>query len=327
MLGGLYMPLEPSGARRGGHRQRAARDEADREAAANARISRLAGRHLLRWADGEESAAQVVQSMQDEVADQLDLRQQPHPMVKRLSEVGDGQHAHAGLRALLERNGLLALQSPVPDAALAREILLPSTLVRLLFNQYRWHFRTALGADTVKLRAFWTEFLARPRSRAWAQRHFALRDKSPGDLVCMLPVVVHTDAGPCTKRKSAHCVSWSGLLGTGSEKVTKFFAFTYLKATSDGDAPAWQALVRDFRTLATDGVASEGRRRWKMVLLACKSDEEARANEMGLVHWGGPEPCSDCLCDRSAGEVAAVRPFTDLSRGAAWVPTQELTFE
>ena len=44
--------------------------------------------------------------MADEVADQRDLRQEPHPMVARLVTVGVGQHAHSALRRFLAEQGL-----------------------------------------------------------------------------------------------------------------------------------------------------------------------------------------------------------------------------
>ena len=69
-------------------------------------------------------------------------------------------------------------------------------------------------------------------------------------------------------------------------------------------------LLADFDALATGllqgtPIARDGRRTWKFVLLVAKADEEARCNVFGLPHWGTPEPCPECLCNRDL----AGRPY------------------
>ena len=85
----------------------------------------------------------------------------------------------------------------------------------------------------------------RPRTRQWAEQHPHLRGKTPAELVCMVPCAVHTDAGPCSKTNSCNCISWSSMLGTGGEKLTKFLVCSYLKHDNHGDAPGWGRLLQD----------------------------------------------------------------------------------
>ena len=68
--------------------------------------------------------------------------------------------------------------------------------------------------------------MANPMCREWSERHRYLRGKSRAELVCTVLLSIHSDAGPCTKAKSATHISWSGLLAQGEEKGNDiYFAF------------------------------------------------------------------------------------------------------
>eukprot|EP00959_Pyramimonas_sp_CCMP1952_P122280 2556364-Pyramimonas_sp.AAC.1 len=162
-----------------------------------------------------------------------------------------------------------------------------------------------MGADSTKLRDFWTSFMNRPGTKEWASNHPFLKRKSVGDLVWTVPCSVHCDAGPVTKSKSANIVSWSSMVGFGGEKTSKFTVASYLKSSNNTDAPLWRALLNDFDHLATGvvggtAVAGDDRKLIKFVLLVVKSDEEACSNEFGLPHFNSLTPCRDCLCDSEA---------------------------
>ena len=126
----------------------------------------------------------------------------------------------------------------------------PSSLLSFICQSYKREFRLRLGADKAKTRAFWSSFLSRPESAAWAAQHPYLAGKVPADLVCTVPLVVHTDAGPCTKSLSCTCISWSSLLGGGPEKLTKFLAASYLKPEGEIETEVWKALLQDLDSLA-----------------------------------------------------------------------------
>lgn len=209
---------------------------------------------------------------------------------------------------------------------LGTRMVLPSTLIRAVNDYHPGEFERRLGANPQQLRQFWTAFLENELCSHWARQHPHLRNKSVGDLICTVPLTVHSDAGPCTKAKSCNCISWSGLLSQGEEKQCKFLAYSYLKNDNSGDGPSWRRLLEDMDELASgmvggEYVAKRGRRIYKFVLLVCKSDEEVKANEFGLPHFNSPSgPCGDCAADDDT------RPWTDLSEHASWRPTENMPF-
>ena len=82
-------------------------------------------------------------------------------MVERFASITPGNNALRGLRSVLEHTGLYGLLTPVPGATPPHEadaVLLPSSLIRLLWEADRRHCRSALGMDVVKLRSFWEIF-------------------------------------------------------------------------------------------------------------------------------------------------------------------------
>ena len=116
------------------------------------------------------------------------------------------------------------------------------------------------GADPTRIRNFWENFLGRPRSLEWARRHPILYNKAVADLVTSIPCVLHSDAGPCTKRKSANCVSWSSLLAAGPEKLCKLLAFSHVKRNQGGSAEGRQA--RDLATKTFQDLRKWRRGKW-----------------------------------------------------------------
>ena len=127
---------------------------------------------------------------------------------------------------LLEELGVLAMLTPVPRGGVSH-VCLPSTLVGMMHRDYPREFRLRFGADTAVLREFWRDFLARPQTRAWAQSHPFLANKGVADLVTTIPCTLHLDAGPCTKRQSCCCISWTSMLAQGGEKVSVCFCSAF----------------------------------------------------------------------------------------------------
>ena len=116
----------------------------------------------------------------------------------------------------------------------------------------------------------------------------------------------------------------------GSEKVTHFPAATWVKRRRLDRIPTtsfWTALLEDLEHCARGHVggvpiAGSGGVAWRFVLLYAKGDEEQRANEWGLAHYGGAdEVCPDCRGNRT--DV----PWTDCQRDALWRSTTAMTFE
>eukprot|EP00959_Pyramimonas_sp_CCMP1952_P322381 6746079-Pyramimonas_sp.AAC.1 len=244
MLRALWERPRKRQRRRGGWRQRmdASSSEEDRD---EGTISILAAGHLLEWSDGESSAVRVVQHMLNARADGL-----CHPMVDRIAGVGTSLHAHARLRTLFTNVGVGSLLTTMPPGGAVDTLCLPSSVVRLLHGDFARDFRLRLGADSSKCRAFWEGFLSRPETSAWAAAHPFLKNKTVADLVCAVPCVLHTDAGPFSKSASTNCISWSSILSDGPEKLTKYLICSYVKESGEVDAACWSRILTDFDALA-----------------------------------------------------------------------------
>ena len=79
------------------------------------------------------------------------------------------------------------------------------------------------------------------------------------------------------------------MLGEVAEKLGQFMIGSWIKTAPGSDDAVWDALIRNFDSLATGSVygqevARSGRRSYKFILLVAKADEEARCNTFGLPH-------------------------------------------
>ena len=224
----LFAPLYMEVARflRGGWRQQRQQDkeQGGRETTLPAK---LAMGHLLEWADGVQSASQVQQHMANAVHDGID-----DPLVSRLNQIGGVSHLHSHAK-LMTLVGELPLMNIITTIAASSwtHIILPSSWITLLLRFSPRDFRIRLGADKRKVNAFWDVLFQSPVRRAWAQQHASLRGKTSEDLYTAVPLAVHEDAGPCAKKLSARCLSFSGVLGEGSEKLTNFLCASAISST------------------------------------------------------------------------------------------------
>ena len=212
----------------------------------------------------------------------------------------------------------------IVDSGPVNTMLLPSSLIMSLHRYYPEEFRKCFGADPNKVRSFWSCMLSSPTCRDQLRLHSVLGGLSLDELSYMIPLSLHEDAGPITKRLSANHISFSSLLSEGNEKLTHFLICTHVKKKGDNlQAKMWEILLGDMDGLSCgvvngSTVAPAGPDRyWKFLVLFCKCDEECRCNMYGFAHWGASdEVCSECLCNRCA------MPFTDLQVSAAWRPTE-----
>lgn len=189
----------------------------------------------------------------------------------------------------------------------------PTSLIRMIQEHYPREFELRFGAEPRKVRSFWNMFFISDTRADWASQHPFLKGRKPADLERTLPLVVHQDGGPCSKVRSADCISFGSMLGEGSEKITKFLLSTCLD-DPDNDWKIWEAILSDLDEAATMGVGG-----WYFCLLFAKADELQRSIKWGLPSYNDPmEVCSECLCNRTN------RPHTDLSRGALWRPTETM---
>ena len=277
--------------------------------------SRLAMGHLLEWADGNQSGVQVQQHMADAVFDGV-----TDALVDRLSKMGGGsrQHCHEHLMSLLGELPLMNVVTPLASRAWTH-IILPSSWLKVLLQFSAREFRLRCGAEVSKVEEFWEHFYKRPERVEYAQQHHFLRDKTPRDLATTIPLAMHEDCGPCSKKLSARCLSFSSILGEGSEKLTHFLCASSIKESKDADDfLAWEAMIADFEALASGSFVLRDTQGvdWKALLLFGQADEECRCNDWGLPHFSAEEHCPECNANRSD------LPYTDLQEGAGWRRTE-----
>ena len=303
----------------GGWRQRAAatRDHRSRSPP----ICRTALKHLSDWGLGTSSSAHLWSHMDVLVQDGFDK-----PAIKRLHQVASQQtsasNAHSGLMRLVEETLGFGRMAHRTEGGHVTHVSHPSALFGWLHKHNRSQFELTFGADKEKLVGFGTGLFSSRKGRELRRAHPLLRGKSPRSLESTIPIVLHEDAGPYSKRHSAIVVSWSALLGIGTELECKVVHHTLVKNTGQcwvGE-PAWDVLFSDLELLADGrGLHSEGPVArdddgtiWNCVLLFGKGDFEQ------LVHWGHRSYngksfiCSSCDCNRTD------MPWTDLGSSALW---------
>ena len=157
-------------------------------------------------------------------------------------------------------------------------------------------------------------FFGMPKNCEWALEHPVLKNKTRDQLNTLIPCTIHADAGPVTKTKSAMCLSWSSMLAYGIEKQTKFLVASWLKDGDADDSEVYRLMLEDFDKLSCDMEAN-----FQFCLLFAKADEQCHCDEWGMTSYNAAdETCTECLANRSS------RPFTDLSAGAAWRPTERM---
>ena len=215
---------------------------------------RSALRHLLSWGTGYSSAANVVWHMSDLIAD----GESTHPMVRRLGALEPGKATKGFLDLLGEQCGFQALLRDVPGA-LVHSICPPSVLLRFLHDKAPTTFLEAMGMDDQeKLAGFWSELL--PKSEE-LRSHRCFAGTSRAQWGRIVPLTLHEDAGPFTKKLSVNCISFAGLFGVGGETLCNHLICSYIK---DGPASPeelddlWRPVLSEFDELAHTGLVLSG---------------------------------------------------------------------
>ena len=121
-----------------------------------------------------------------------------------------------------------------------------------------------MGAQATQVHKFWVGLYESHDGHKLFMEHAQLIGKTPDDLVHVLPLVIHEDAGPYAKSRSCVEVSWSSLIGEGPEKECKFLSFTYLKETKAETAlkfpnRAWRTVMDSLAMLANKVQPPESR--------------------------------------------------------------------
>ena len=192
-------------------------------------------------------------------------------------------------------------------------------------------FKVRLGARKHKVASFWKDLFSSEQGAELKSLHPHLKDVDVSTLATCIPIVIHEDAAPFTKNKSAATCSWSGLLGVGSEIQSKFIHHSFVKKTDDtwmASSAVWAQFFDELDLLFTgydkDGIAfmEDEDGVWRVCLLFGKGDSEQQVVVYGLPGYShsGRERgvCGYCDADR------VEKPFTDLSIAADWRPGERM---
>ena len=305
--------------RRGGWRQAIRARKLARTPKTNAKHTRLnsALRHLQMWGSGLQTATKLWWHM-----DGMRLDGTENHACIRLAGIGSssdgGKHSQKNLLDMMAFGlGLDEYITAIDSDGQIRDLVLPSSFYRMLSKKPAL-FRRHLGARPDDVENFWRNLFSSPRGQRLRRCHPQLVGKSPSDLRHSLPLWLHEDSGPFSKRHSTTILNFGSLLGTGKDFQVRFQVCSFLKTKGepyDSGFDGWEAILEDFGCLATgcndcgepfvciDGI------NWGGILTFGGADMEQLCIPWGLPGYGDEEPCFECDCDRTDD-----KPWTNLVR-------------
>ena len=258
-----------------------------------------------------------------------------HPLTLRLSKLGGSgsspQNINAQLLRMFSSHAAVGLVKTFNVPSRQHCMIDPTDAFRYVFRTSPPHFKRRFGADVEMVAKFWTDLFSTEEGQDLRRLHPLLRWKTVEDLKCTLPLTLHNDAGPFTKKRSVFVLSFSSVLGVGSELEVRPLIASWIKG-EDLDDPELvynrlkyvfdffaQGIVplRDLDgALVVDGgsfLAEESPSiRWKGLWLFQFADMEFFHVELGMRGASHNDPCSFCPCNRTD------MPFTALGSSAAW---------
>ena len=335
LLQPIFDPLLVAGKRKGGWVQqcRHAREERQR-AERPGNVSSYSISLLQDWAEGWISAPRLHRHAWrlkcDAEANQTVLPAALARLSSISSTPGD-QNCHAGLLKLLgETCDLKRLISVVESPSPVGRFVEVRSLLKELHRNTEV-FKVRLGARKHKVASFWKDLFNSEQGAELKSLHPHLKDVDVSTLSTCIPIVIHEDAAPFTKNKSAATCSWYGLLGTGSEIQSKFIHHSFVKKTDDtwmASSAVWEHFFGELDLLFAgydeNGVAfiEDEDGVWRLCLLFSKGDGEQQVVVYGMPGYSlsGRERgvCGYCDADR------VDKPFTDLSIAADWRPGERM---
>ena len=117
--------------------------------------------------------------------------------------------AHSGVA----QGNTKGLVTKLPSGGCVSHIIYPHLLFAFLAEHYSREFELYMAAESAGLSVFWRNFLTTDYGARLRSRHVVLRDLDITDLAWCIPLVLHGDAAPYSKKRSALFVQWGALLG------------------------------------------------------------------------------------------------------------------
>ena len=144
-------------------------------------------------------------------------------MLHRLANLGgeDLNNASAQFKTeVLQKGGVYDKITEVAGSVI-KQCILPSTVFQFV-AQFPRQFRLRMASSKDACIDFWRNLFSTPEGMEMKQLHRHLKNKTLAQLARTIPVRLHEDAGPFTKTKSMNVISWSSLLGRGSDLESKY---------------------------------------------------------------------------------------------------------
>ena len=120
---------------------------------------------------------------------------------------GREQHCSRKIKELLAAAALPTMIRKIPDAGeddTVTHTLPPTALIRLIHRHNRVKFGQIFGTDRAALKKFWQSLLSSDDGTEFQDLHPDLKDKTPEDLETSVPIIIHEDAAPFSKRKGVN---------------------------------------------------------------------------------------------------------------------------
>ena len=174
----------------------------------------------MEWSDGNISSVGLVRISRAARRDGNLI-----PMLSKLCDLGtdDFKNVFREFRThILDKGGIFRRLTPIPRSKYTHGIL-PSTILKILAESPN-QFRLRLGADEERLKAFWTDIFSTRDGMELKNLHPFLRNRTIESLKRTIPGRIHEDAGPFTKAKTVNMISWSSLMGSGTELEIKYLS-------------------------------------------------------------------------------------------------------
>ena len=285
--------------------------------------------HLSTWGEGKLTTVDLWKCMRNMVSDQFE-----HPAIERLSKIAAGgdRHCLENMMNLLQTHTEIGtLLTELPTGGKVKWCIRPTTIFRKLLTSNREKFlQVMVGGSEQRVEDFWKDLFASPYGKELRDLHPWLQGKCPSQLKRKVPLRLHEDAGPFSLGGSVNVLSWSPILGKGTELESKFVYAHYIKEAGEvPDEVAWQTFEQDLEMLAAcmlaDGtpIVDSGDLEWRGVMIFGGADLEVQCLSWGLPSYNEPisDSCGWCLGDR------VNRPTNDLRQQALWRPTELMSNE
>ena len=111
----------------------------------------------------------------------------------------------------------MGLVQPLPGEGCVSHIIYPHLLFAFLAEHYTKEFELYMSAAPDRLADFWQGFLKTSYGAKMRRSHPVLCTLTIDELAFCVPLIVHGDAAPFSKRRSALFVQWGALLGRRSK--------------------------------------------------------------------------------------------------------------